>query len=1111
MINVNQKFIDSCNSDVVASQFKLFLMENKTGYVLATLNDNEFTIDSGSIEKQASSGAVLNIGGVCSNRVKVTLNQQGINKVTSVDGFKKNYVLHLVQWNKVDDVNQSTSDYSLNLDNTENQTGKCDLGFYYISEITNNYYDCDLICYDGMIAFNQNMTITQIKYLRTNSKTVDQWLAYFCSLVNDNNFSISYTDNAEVTCNDGVSFKLSEDSSFETMREAISQLAMLKMAYATMDIQGNLTLKPAIKANSSSYDDTVNNAYMYSCDNEIVESVVKHFYTSVAGFEYENNYVDEENRNQINVFLEENKFLRGFEPYNGSALSSSTLTCLRNMSQSIMGQSFYSCECEINERPYLELGDNVQIQRKFVDQQGTVTLESIDLVIDNLSHNLGSTTQLSSNSTVSTNTSSSGKMSLSNTAKTPVNSQPKEPSTSDVYNDITEELNNPVITYTDTTATIRIRVDDKKSGNFDDKDYFNALSSYSPTYDTIPLASDMVRYQVNNLSNASKVLYTRGIKELEQGKYIYDANFRASDLNSCKVKYTVTAGRKKGLNSLKGLTIPILLNYAGEYTLKEATITDVKLDNQSRPLGVGQPRTAKKLTSLPSSSDLNTYFTLSDVAHTEQWYNYILAFAKAQSDAGISGEYPDLSTSFILKQKIEYDLGLDTVPGSTLISRFNSVKNLLDGYSIYADYTSKTKYVNPHLSGWQDFLKYELIIPESYGLTITYTDTQDVEQTRNISLYAMIWCCYSPGSGFTDEFLQQLASAQSSYVSTYRTIYATILDSLTHRISDYYIEATYTTTNVPLSDSDKNSVDNDVVKPTDIEDINDDLSGLEARVSNNEQQIENIKGRINTLNNDITSVNNDLQDTKQDIATNTQNISALDGRVDTLEANAVEANPSEAPTGTLTKIKVNDVVYDVPTGGGGGGTTVIANPSGQAAADLEKLQVGNIIYGIPSGGGVSNDELVLTSEHTITLLGNNANTHMNYDKVLYQEGNSFINYDTTTGFWTVNEDTLLSVEMQSDISDSANLWLTYKIYECNSANITDIVGAMGQLYYNRTLGYIKYPIVKCRQGYYYFIAGVKANSGNWTITASNYDSTTGLYKLSNFARFVKKNGVYTPT
>ena len=146
MINVNQKFIDSCNSDVVASQFKLFLMENKTGYVLATLNDNEFTIDSGSIEKQASSGAVLNIGGVCSNRVKVTLNQQGINKVTSVDGFKKNYVLHLVQWNKVDDVNQSTSDYSLNLDNTENQTGKCDLGFYYISISRTTVYPHSLWC-----------------------------------------------------------------------------------------------------------------------------------------------------------------------------------------------------------------------------------------------------------------------------------------------------------------------------------------------------------------------------------------------------------------------------------------------------------------------------------------------------------------------------------------------------------------------------------------------------------------------------------------------------------------------------------------------------------------------------------------------------------------------------------------------------------------------------------------------------------------------------------------------------------------------------------------------------------------------------------------------------
>ena len=168
MISVNQKFIDSCNSDYVLSQLKIKVSTNKAGTILCTLNDDEFNISSNSVEKQASSGAVCNIGGVCSNRIKIVLNQKGIEKLDAVDGFKKNYVLHLIQWNKVDDPQQSEIDYSENLDHSENETGKCDLGFYYISQIKNNYYDCELTCYDGMLAFEKNLTITQLKYMMTN-------------------------------------------------------------------------------------------------------------------------------------------------------------------------------------------------------------------------------------------------------------------------------------------------------------------------------------------------------------------------------------------------------------------------------------------------------------------------------------------------------------------------------------------------------------------------------------------------------------------------------------------------------------------------------------------------------------------------------------------------------------------------------------------------------------------------------------------------------------------------------------------------------------------------------------------------------------------------------
>lgn len=1099
MINVNQKFIDSCNSDVVASQYKIKVSTNKVGTVLCTLNDDEFDISTGGIQRQASSGSACNIGGVCSTRLKITLNQKGIDKISNVDGFKKNYVLHLIQWNKVDDANQSTSDYSENLDHSENQTGKCDLGFYYISEIDNNYYNCSITAYDGMIAFERSFTITQLKYLRNNKKSIDDWLTYLCSLVVNDNINISYTDSG-ITTNNGFTFKLSEDSSFDTIRDAISQLAQLKMAYATIDSNGNLTLKKGIQTNISTFSDEIDNEYMFSCDNDVVESVVGYFYTSIAGFEYENTYTEQEGRNVINLYLAENKFLRGNEPYNGTGLSSNTLNCLRNMSTAIMGYSFFSCDCEVNARPYLELGDVIQIERKFVNNQGQTTIQQIPCVIDSVDNQIGATTHLTSNSTVSTNTSSSSKG--MNSATPAVNSSPKEPSSSDVYNDIHEELTSPVTNYSDTTATVRVRLDDSNVTNFNSNSLYNNYK-FSGDPVAVPWTNNTYRYYLPNEEvtedNSRQILYNRTCAESTLGKYFYNPNFEWTLINQYESKYRIRLLKNKSwLDSLVGLSIP---DFFDGHEL-EVRITSVTEGIQPKISYVADANILGADTynyngSLVNSSDI--YRDLRNQLGENESYNKTERFEV---------ESPQSGTDLVLGD------------GYTVFSDVSYYQ--LDSTGNHYVYTP----INPYITNIKRFVKAYLLFG---GITINGIVIKDNGETEggyvgeeHTTSFTGLFDGITSRAGETlEDFntrLQTRATFINQFFNSLNKICDAIINYKTFNLDSYILSVTYTTNNAsnpqPISDADKEAVDNDLVTSQDFED-------LSSQVNANTQDIAELKEDLSDLDtklsSDINNVNNDLQESKQNIATNTQNIATnagnianLDDRVDTLENNAVVANPAETSTGTLTKIKVNDVVYDVPTGGGGGGTTVVANPSGDAVADLEKLQVGNVIYGIPSGGA-SNDELVLTSEHAITLLGNNANTHMNYDKVLYQEGNNFINYDTTTGFWTVNEDTLLSVEMQSDISDSSNLWLTYKIYECNSANITDIVGAMGQLYYNRTLGYIKYPIVKCRQGYYYFIAGVKANSGNWTVTASEYDSNTGLYKLSNFARFVKKNGVYTPT
>lgn len=62
----------------------------------------------------------------------------------------------------------------------------------------------------------------------------------------------------------------------------------------------------------------------------------------------------------------------------------------------------------------------------------------------------------------------------------------------------------------------------------------------------------------------------------------------------------------------------------------------------------------------------------------------------------------------------------------------------------------------------------------------------------------------------------------------------------------------------------------------------------------------------------------------------------------------IEFNTAEAATEVLTRLKADNVVYNL-----GGGTEVVANPSETATDDLETIKIGNTVYDIPGSGGSS--------------------------------------------------------------------------------------------------------------------------------------------------------------
>lgn len=65
----------------------------------------------------------------------------------------------------------------------------------------------------------------------------------------------------------------------------------------------------------------------------------------------------------------------------------------------------------------------------------------------------------------------------------------------------------------------------------------------------------------------------------------------------------------------------------------------------------------------------------------------------------------------------------------------------------------------------------------------------------------------------------------------------------------------------------------------------------------------------------------------------------------------VEANPSGTATaGDLTKLRVGQDIYSIPSGGGGG-TTVVPNPQGTPTQTLNTIGINNVIYDIAGSGG----------------------------------------------------------------------------------------------------------------------------------------------------------------
>lgn len=367
MYNVNQKYIDKINSDSPKDfTFKLNVKLNKDANTLLTLTPDDVESNSIQLSRQATSNSYFTLGGVCSSKLTMALTPSGVDKLLEAGLLRKDICFEYNEWLKVDDINQSDSDYSINTDGSENLTGKVKNGYFYVSNVENSDYSCNLELYDSMLAFSIDISYNDGIILTQGYRSIPDLFTLFCKSCSTDLYKLTVASDIESRIyNKDVLFSLGNDGSVDSYRNALGYLSILAGGFVIINRNGELDLVNYNNTVVASLDE--NRVYDYSMDE--IEYEVNEISTSVAGFDYSVKNKTSASENLIKLFFSENPFLRGIQTVDAKELDATVKSCINNMLLSCQGIKFDGGDFEIEHRPELDLGDCIQFTKAYVDNK----------------------------------------------------------------------------------------------------------------------------------------------------------------------------------------------------------------------------------------------------------------------------------------------------------------------------------------------------------------------------------------------------------------------------------------------------------------------------------------------------------------------------------------------------------------------------------------------------------------------------------------------------------------------------------------------------------------------------------------------------------------------
>ena len=397
MYSVHQKYIDKISSDDTKDfTFKLNVKLNKDASTLLTLTPNDVEADSLKLSRQATSNNYFTLGGVCSSKLTMSLTSTGVDKLLEAGLLRRDICFEYNEWLKVDDTNQSSSDYSINTDGTENITGKVKNGYFYVNKVENSDYSCNLELYDSMLAFSIDISYNDGIILAQGYRSILELLTLFCNSCSTNLYKLTVANDIESRIyNKEVLFSLGNDGSVDSYRNALGYLSILAGGFVVINRDGELDL--------INYNNTVvaslneNRVYDYSMSE--VKYEINEISTSVAGFDYTVKNKTSASETLIKLFFSENPFLRGIQTADAKELDASVKNCVNNMLQSCQGIKFDGGDFEIDHRPELDLGDCIEFTKAYVDNKtkNILTKSYNNVILCNIESNFNTFDSMSCN------------------------------------------------------------------------------------------------------------------------------------------------------------------------------------------------------------------------------------------------------------------------------------------------------------------------------------------------------------------------------------------------------------------------------------------------------------------------------------------------------------------------------------------------------------------------------------------------------------------------------------------------------------------------------------------------------------------------------------------